>query len=299
VVLVSNNPYTLEPPGLPGSRAALDGGMLGVLVLDPPRAARMWTTPAFEVRAAEPVQAGVDGEAVELEPPLRFAIRPRALRVLVPPATVAEAKRPRGESFLAQPARALWVAGAMLALVLLFGVLLPSGPLAVDRSWAEAMHDLETPVLTHLARVFNWLGEPIGRSITLAVVGLLLALRRRWLALAALAVAVGLAVSLSTLLKTLTERPRPPHGLVHPLGSSFPSGHATYAGAMGVALVLLFTVPGVRRRWWWLLAGAGVAGMAWSRTYLEVHWLSDVVAGALLGSGVALLVFAVAQRLTG
>jgi undecaprenyl-diphosphatase len=38
--------------------------------------------------------------------------------------------------------------------------------------------------------------------------------------------------------------------------------------------------------------------MAWSRTYLEVHWLSDVVAGALLGSGVALLVFAAAQRLT-
>jgi undecaprenyl-diphosphatase len=43
------------------------------------------------------------------------------------------------------------------------------------------------------------------------------------------------------------------------------------------------------------LAAAGIAGMAWSRTYLQVHWLSDVVAGAALGVGVALLGFGVAQ----
>ena len=36
--------------------------------------------------------------------------------------------------------------------------------------------------------------------------------------------------------------------------------------------------------------------MAWSRTYLQVHWLTDAMAGALLGSSVSLLVFAIAQR---
>jgi membrane-associated phospholipid phosphatase len=35
--------------------------------------------------------------------------------------------------------------------------------------------------------------------------------------------------------------------------------------------------------------------MAWSRTYLQVHWLTDVIAGALLGSGISLFVFALAQ----
>jgi undecaprenyl-diphosphatase len=35
--------------------------------------------------------------------------------------------------------------------------------------------------------------------------------------------------------------------------------------------------------------------MAWSRTYLQVHWLLDVLAGSLLGAGVALLVFAFFQ----
>jgi membrane-associated phospholipid phosphatase len=62
-----------------------------------------------------------------------------------------------------------------------------------------------------------------------------------------------------------------------------------------VALVLLFTTPGPHRKWWWILAGLGVVGMAWSRTYLQVHWLTDVIAGAFLGAAVSLLVFSVAQ----
>jgi membrane-associated phospholipid phosphatase len=81
------------------------------------------------------------------------------------------------------------------------------------------------------------------------------------------------------------------------VGSSFPSGHAAYAGATCVALVLLFAAPGTGRRLWWALATLGIAAMAWSRTYLQVHWLLDVIAGSLLGVGVALLVFGLAQRL--
>ena len=163
----------------------------------------------------------------------------------------------------------------------------------LDRSWSGST---AAPLLTDLALVFNWLGRGIGRAITLTLVGLLLLRRRRWLALVAFAVAESLAPLLSTLLKVLVDRARPPDGLVHPVGASFPSGHATYAGATCVALVLLFTTPGTRRRWWWALASLGVVGMAWSRTYLQVHWLTDVIAGALLGSGVSLLVFAIAQR---
>ena len=200
-----------------------------------------------------------------------------------------------GESFLAHPAQALRAAGAMLAIVALIAILVPAGPLGLDRGWSEAMRHLETPLLTHLALVFNWLGRGFGRAITLALVGLLLVRRRRWLALVAFAFAESLAPLLSALLKLLVDRTRPPDGLVHPVGASFPSGHATYAGATSVALVLLFTTAGTRRRWWWALASLGVVGMAWSRTYLQVHWITDVIAGALLGSGVSLLLFAIAQ----
>ncbi|MDP9222488.1 MAG: hypothetical protein M3P18_01265 [Actinomycetota bacterium] len=88
VVLVSNNPYSLEPPHPPGTRPRLDAGQLGILVLDAApagqRPGRTWTATRLEVTCPAPVHAGVDGEAVDLTPPLRFVIRHNALRVRVP-----------------------------------------------------------------------------------------------------------------------------------------------------------------------------------------------------------------------
>ena len=87
MVLVSNNPYALDHPPA-GTRPALDGGQLGVVVVDAPGGSlrspgRAWSTSRIEVACPAPVPAGVDGEAVELSPPLRFAIQPGALRVRI------------------------------------------------------------------------------------------------------------------------------------------------------------------------------------------------------------------------
>ena len=88
VVLVSNNPYALDRPIAPGTRPRLDTGELGIVVLDAPRASpdapgRAWKATQLEVDAAAPVRAGIDGEAVELQAPLEFVIRPGALRVRI------------------------------------------------------------------------------------------------------------------------------------------------------------------------------------------------------------------------
>jgi diacylglycerol kinase family enzyme len=89
VVLVSNNPYVLHRPFVPGARPALDSGRLGIIVLDAPSApphppGRAWSAPRLEVSAPAPVHAGIDGEAVDLSPPLQFTIQPGALRVRIP-----------------------------------------------------------------------------------------------------------------------------------------------------------------------------------------------------------------------
>jgi diacylglycerol kinase family enzyme len=89
IVLVSNNPYGLERPLARGARPRLDSGRLGIIVIDaPPRQGRppgrAWNARSLEVDAPSTVHSGVDGEAVELAPPLRFSIRPRALRIRVP-----------------------------------------------------------------------------------------------------------------------------------------------------------------------------------------------------------------------
>lgn len=87
VLLVSNNPYALSGPGL-GTRPTLAGGQLGILVLDTPDErqhppGRAWSAPHLDVQAPAAAHAGIDGEAVELDGPLEFTVRPAALRVRI------------------------------------------------------------------------------------------------------------------------------------------------------------------------------------------------------------------------
>ena len=114
IVLVSNNPYALDYPLARGTRPTLDSGHLGIILLDVPgdshlSLGRTWTAPRLEMSATEAVHAGVDGEAMDLSSPLRFVIRPRALRVLISsrhPGMSPSARRlappsvrPRGHAF--------------------------------------------------------------------------------------------------------------------------------------------------------------------------------------------------------
>ena len=108
MLLVSNNPYVLDSLVGVGSRPRMDTGKLGIVAIeikDAARAARLvslealhdvrrfegwteWSADSFEVDSGSPVAAGIDGEAVILDPPLRFTISPSALRVLLPPSAI-------------------------------------------------------------------------------------------------------------------------------------------------------------------------------------------------------------------
>jgi hypothetical protein len=46
---------------------------------------QQWTAPTFEIDADGRVAAGIDGESMQLSAPLRFRIRPRALRAIIAP----------------------------------------------------------------------------------------------------------------------------------------------------------------------------------------------------------------------
>lgn len=194
----------------------------------------------------------------------------------------------RADEYFRRPRLALCVGVGLLALFVLFAFLVPPQPLAIDRAWSELMSDLHSPVLKGVALVFNYLGRGLLRALTLTAVGVVLIFARRIVALVAYGVAEGLAPLISSVTKALVDRPRPPHELLHASGASFPSGHASYAGVTCVALVLLFTKRAPRS---WSLAIAVIVAMAWSRTYLQVHWLSDVCAGSILGVAVALIAF--------
>jgi diacylglycerol kinase family enzyme len=89
ILLASNNPYAVGGPLTRGARPTLSSGRLGVIVIDRPLAGRgpsgrAWNSASLRIEGPDTVHAGIDGEAVELAPPLEFAVRPAALRVRVP-----------------------------------------------------------------------------------------------------------------------------------------------------------------------------------------------------------------------
>jgi membrane-associated phospholipid phosphatase len=170
----------------------------------------------------------------------------------------------------------------------------------LDDAWLRLMISGRELPLTAIAKVFNVLGLVyVTLPVRIAIAGLL-ALRRWWWHLGAYAAAIVVSEVLIGALKAIYGRARPPGALVATSGASFPSGHAVAASVTAVAAVIAL-VPAGRRRGWW--GGAAVAFsilMGLSRAYLGAHWLSDAVAGILLGTSCALvtaLVVGLAQRL--
>ena len=99
---------------------------------------------------------------------------------------------------------------------------------------------------------------------------------------------------IATLVKLLVARPRPPVEHLQAVTSwSFPSGHATQAGAFWFSLVFAMPAAGTSPKLTRVAAGVAlliVLAVAASRVYLGVHYPSDVVAGLLLGIGWAIYV---------
>ena len=158
---------------------------------------------------------------------------------------------------------------------------------SVDSAAADFGHRHATHLSTHLLTWVTDLGDwPVFPLIGLVVV--LLELRRapsRYLVPFVVLVWAGNEVA-TTLIKDLVDRARPTlNPLAATLGPSFPSGHSSTAASFyaGLALVLARgRTPQVRA----LLVGAAVAiavAVASSRVLLDVHWLTDVIAGVALG----------------
>jgi membrane-associated phospholipid phosphatase len=189
--------------------------------------------------------------------------------------------------------RGLLVSASLLALGLLVGVLVvwpvtaPAVQAVDDAVWDFAGSLRNSPA-TAISEALSLLGSAaINWPLRIAAL-LLLAWRRHWLRLGAFALAVLSSELFIGPVKAVTDRPRPPGSLIETSAASFPSGHAIATAVTAVGLVLVLAQPG-RTRWRWEVnAVIFTSVMALSRVYLRAHWLSDTVAGALIGAGLAL-----------
>lgn len=122
--------------------------------------------------------------------------------------------------------------------------------------------------------------------IPLGVIAVLLMLRRPWAA-GYFAVALIASAGVVQILKHVLGRARPEDILVTVDIGSFPSGHVANAATFAIALWVILP-----RVWMLVLAVVWIGLMAFARTYVSAHWLTDTIGGALIGAGIALLLAA-------
>jgi diacylglycerol kinase family enzyme/membrane-associated phospholipid phosphatase len=158
---------------------------------------------------------------------------------------------------------------------------------AATRSWLVSALDTIAVV-----------GHPTSLRLVLLLVAVYLVIRRWTRAALFVALAALISAAAAPAVKALVGRTRPEW--VDPIGTaaghSFPSGHATGGAVFATALVLVTVSSvrrGLRRRLLILLLVAVAVVLGLDRIFLGVHYLSDVVAGWLLGTALTMLVWEV------
>jgi undecaprenyl-diphosphatase len=181
------------------------------------------------------------------------------------------------------------IGGGVLLGLLAYLIRTSSQLIQIDNGVAKWGNRHASTLSTHVLHALTQLGSiyvVVGLCIVLAVVE---TIRQRSVWVTAFIVAVvGGEEILSLTVKTLVDRVRPTFDpAAATLGPSFPSGHSATAAAFYATAALLLG------RWRARPARAALAGLAVgiavavaaTRVLLDVHWLSDVIAGLALGWG--------------
>jgi membrane-associated phospholipid phosphatase len=191
--------------------------------------------------------------------------------------------------------RALFLRGYAVTALACFVILAVSARsvdfYALDVRVSHAVQSVASRWLTLLMSAVSYPGYFPQSYILVAVITVgMFAVGLRWEAISALLGSAG-SSTMDALLKVIIHRPRPGADLVHIMARtssySFPSGHVVvYTVFYGFLFYLSWTL--VRQRAVRILLcgalGSLVLLVGISRIYLGAHWLSDVVAGYLLGS---------------
>jgi undecaprenyl-diphosphatase len=192
-----------------------------------------------------------------------------------------------------------WLLPAALTVVVVLGAVAAvhrGGLLVWDKPITDAFVSLRSPWIDRAALWASRLGStPV--VLIAGAAGVALAARRCHSVAIVMLVTVAARPPVEWLLKELVGRPRPAGArLVVGTGFSYPSGHVLAAAATW-GFVPVIAGLYIHRRWvWWALttlAWSVIALVAWSRVWLGVHWISDVV-GSL---AIALIALSAAETL--
>lgn len=163
--------------------------------------------------------------------------------------------------------------------------------LNVDLWINQNVANLQNPFLLDLAAEINDYFLPIGIAFIIVLLAFMLKMKRGHSSLL-IAFSSVAAIVADYICEILIPRARPDNAVIQVSGNSFPSGHALLATVLFLLLAISFesSIRGKANRY--IFIGVNLALMiliSLSRVYLNVHWMSDVIASFDMGFFVIIL----------
>jgi len=175
----------------------------------------------------------------------------------------------------------------MKKLIISIGILLLIFSIFVDTQVASSIIKYRTSIATDVMKGISFLGSGIILFLITTILFLKNSEKRKYIPV--LWIILGISIGFSLLLKYIIARPRPNFlPLEIETTNSFPSTHA--AGIFAPLILIEKCYP--KLKWIWI---AFALLVLISRIYLGVHYLSDVIAGALLGYLTSILILEVSR----
>jgi len=155
----------------------------------------------------------------------------------------------------------------------------------IDTATYILMQSIENPVITTITSTISLIFDPITFTIIALAISAYLFFKSRKKQSLFLASAILITAAIIKLSKEIIQRARPPTALIQETSYAFPSGHTTMAVVFLGLITYMFTKnkSTKTKTTATLIIIFIVLAIIFSRIYLKVHWLTDTIAGFVLG----------------
>ncbi len=159
----------------------------------------------------------------------------------------------------------------------------------------NAMLSIENPILTAMAKIISAIFDPISLIILSLIILTYLFLKHKKKQSIFFTTTILITAATIEILKNIFQIVRPQNSIIIETGFSFPSGHAT----MSVMFLGLVTYMFAKKNLTItkIITTLIILIVGFSRIYLRVHWLTDVLAGFILGSIILIITIQIYNKI--
>lgn len=168
----------------------------------------------------------------------------------------------------------------------------------IDLSINQIMPEVQNSFFTEISKGISFIFDIYSMIVISFIVAVVLWLKRWKKEGVFFALIMIINAGFIYLIKEVVQRARPLNAIINETGFAFPSGHATTSVVFfGLLCYLTFKYAKTKslKIWVYCISILMILLIGFSRIYLNIHWLSDVLGGFLLGGFILLIGIAIKE----